>query len=110
MKTEKIPCPCGGFLEWKKERVIQDNIDCGILDVEICVKCKTKYLPEHSMLLVEEKLKEEGLWGIERKEIKLWKTGNTVTVRFPSSFVQHRNLPEKGHIYQEGKHKFVIEI
>src|SRR3989344_6356196 len=110
MKTEKIPCPCGGILQLKKEKVVQDGVDCGVLDVEMCNKCETRYLPEESMLVVEDKLKKEGLWGVERKEIKLWKTGNTVTVRFPTSMVQNADLPEQGYIYREGKRKFVIEV
>ena len=110
MKTEKIPCPCGGILQLKKEKVVQDGVDCGVLDVEMCNKCETRYLPEESMLVVEDKLKKEGLWGVERKEIKLWKTGNTVTVRCPTSMVQNADLPEQGYIYREGKRKFVIEV
>ena len=51
-------CPCGGKLKWKKERVIRDGIDCGILDVEYCEKCGEEYLPDESMKIVEEKLKE----------------------------------------------------
>lgn len=109
---EKIPCPCGGFLELKKDKVTQEGIDCGILDIEICNKCQTIYLPEESMLIVESKLKEAGLWGIERKEIKFWKTGNAITIRLPTNLVRKLNLGEidKGYLYQEGKHKLVIEI
>lgn len=110
MRTEKIPCPCGGTLQLKKDRVIQDGIDGGILEVEVCTKCETQYLPEESMLIVEEKLKKAGLWGVERKEIKLWKTGNTFTVRFPTSIVQNADIPEKGYIYREGRSRFVIEV
>src|SRR3989344_1810189 len=112
MKPKQMPCPCGGFLELKKERVIQDKIDCGMLEVEICSKCKTTYLPEESMIIVEEKLRSAGLWGTERKEIKFWKTGNAVTVRLPTSIVKKLNLThkEKGYVYQEGKHKLIIEI
>ena len=110
MEKLNYPCPCGGFIAWKKEKVVQDGIDCGVLEVEFCPQCKTTYLPEESMLVVEEKLKKAGLWGMERKEIKLWKTGNTVTVRFPTSMVQETDLPEKGYIYREGNHKFVIEV
>ncbi len=108
----KIPCPCGGFIEWKKERVTQDGIDCGILDVEICTKCFTQYLPEESMLVVEDKLKKAGLWGVERKEIKFWKTGNSVMIRLPTRIVKKLNLTsvQKGYLHEEGNHKLVIEI
>ncbi len=112
MTTKKIPCPCGGFVEWKKEKVVQDGVDCGILDVEICTKCQTTYLPEETMLIVEEKLKDAGLWGMERKEIKFWKTGNAISIRIPTSLVKKLNLQdrEKGYVYQEGKHKLIIEV
>lgn len=111
-QIQKIPCPCGGFIEWKKEKVVQEGIDCGILDIEVCTKCGTQYLPEESMLVVEEKLKQAGLWGIERKEIKFWKTGNAVTIRFPTSTVKKLGLDKvnKGYFYPEGQHKLVIEI
>ena len=81
MEKIEYPCPCGGKVKWKKEKVIQQGIDCGILDVEICNKCKSKYLPEESMIIVENKLKENGLWGMKRKEIKFWKTGNSIVTR-----------------------------
>ena len=112
MNKEKISCPCGGFVEWKKEKVAQDSIDCGILEVEFCPKCGTTYLPEESMFIVEEKLKKAGLWGVERKEIKLWKTGTAVTIRIPTALVKKMNLGqiEKGRLYQEGKHKLVLEV
>ncbi len=107
-----IPCPCGGRLKTRKEKVVQDSIDCGILAVELCSRCGTRYLPEESILVVEEKLKKAGLWGVPRREIKLWKTGNAVTIRIPTSIVQNLHLSEidKGYLYQEGPHKLVIEV
>jgi len=112
MKKIEYPCPCGGKVEWKKERIIQQGIDCGMLDVEICNKCKSKYLPEESMIVVENKLKENGLWGMERKEIKFWKSGNSITTRFPINLVKSLDLNKikKGYIYSEGKHKLTIEF
>ena len=108
----KIPCPCGGFLESQKEKVIQDNVDCGILEVEICNKCLTRYLSEESMRIVEEKLKGAGLWGMERREVKFWKTGNAITIRLPTTLVKkmHLSQVQKGFLYQEGDHKLVIEV
>jgi len=32
----EYPCPCGGKIRWKRERVIMQGVDCGLLDVEIC--------------------------------------------------------------------------
>ncbi|MFA4886987.1 MAG: hypothetical protein WC595_02135 [Candidatus Nanoarchaeia archaeon] len=57
MKKKNFPCPCGGNVKWKRERVMQAEVDCGILDVEYCEKCGNEYLPEESMIVVERKLK-----------------------------------------------------
>ena len=110
MQKLNYPCPCGGTIKWKKQRIIQQGIDCGILDVEQCIKCHEIYLPEESMRVVEGKLKKAGLWGIERKEIKFWKTGNSITIRLPTDFVKKLNLnAKKGFVYKEGQGKIIIE-
>lgn len=112
MEKIEYPCPCGGKVKWLKEKVVQEGINCGILDVEYCEKCGEKYLPEESMEIVEEKLKNAGLWGVERKEIKFWKSGNSFIVRLPIKLANKLgiNKVQKGYIYQEGKHKLTIEI
>lgn len=112
MEKINYPCPCGGFVKWKKEKVVQDGIDCGTLDVETCEKCGEVYLPEESMRVVEGKLKEAGLWGTERKEVKFWKSGNSVTVRLPTEITRQLGLGsvKKGMIYQEGRNKLAIEF
>lgn len=112
MEKIEYPCPCGGKVKWTKERIVQEGIDCGILDIEICNKCKSKYLPEESMFIVENKLKENNLWGVKRKEIKFWKTGNSITTRFPIELVRTLRLDKikKGYVYQEGKNKLAIEF
>ena len=63
MEKLNYPCPCGGKVKWTKEKVTQDGVDCGILDIEICNKCGSKYFPEESMEIIENKLKDKGLWG-----------------------------------------------
>lgn len=112
MDKINFPCPCGGFVKWKKEAVVQDGIDCGVLDVEVCDKCGEVYLPEESMSVVEQRLKEAGLWGIERKEVKFWKSGSSVTVRLPTEMAKKLGLEsiKKGLIYQEGRNKLAIEF
>src|SRR3972149_9607051 len=112
--TEQIvyPCPCGGKVKWKRERVIREGIDCGTLDVEYCEKCGEQYLPDESMLVVEKKLKEAGLWGVERKEIKFWKSGKSIVIRLPAKLAQKTGLThtKKGYIHQEGERKLTIEF
>ncbi len=111
--AEKIrfPCPCGGKIKWLKQKVVQDGIDCGVLDVEVCDKCKTEYLPDWSMKIVEEKLKKAGLWGVKRKEVRFWKSGNSVIIRLPTELTHELGLNniKKGYIYQEGENKFIVE-
>ncbi|MDP7323784.1 MAG: hypothetical protein QF632_03425 [Candidatus Woesearchaeota archaeon] len=111
MQRLAYPCPCGGKVKWKKDKVIRDGIDCGVLDIEYCDKCGEEYFPDESMEIVEQKLKEAGLWGIERKEIKFWKSGNSITTRFPQDFVKMTDLDKvkKGFVYREGKNKITIE-
>ena len=112
--TEHVayPCPCGGKVKWKKERVVQEGIDCGILDVEYCEKCKEQYLPEESMLVVEQKLKDAGLWGVQRREVKFWKSGKSVVIRLPAKLVEQMGIAnaKKGYLHQEGTHKISIEF
>ena len=107
----RFPCPCGGKIRWAKEKVVQSGVDCGILDVESCDKCGTMYLTGESMQIVEQKLKENGLWGTKRREVKFWKSGNSITVRFPTEMTQELGLDriKKGFAYQDGEHKLTIE-
>ena len=111
MEKIKYPCPCGGKVKWKKDKVIIESIDCGILDIEYCQKCGEEYFPEETMKIVETRLKEKGLWGIQRKEATLWKSGNSVLLRIPKEMAENLNLrpDEKVIIYQEGKRKLIIE-
>lgn len=112
MEKIKYPCPCGGKIEWKKDKVIVQGIDCGILDMEFCLKCGEQYLPEESMTLVEKKLKEEGLWGVKRREVNLWKSGSSVLLRIPKDIAEILSLKpnEKVIIYPEGKKKLIINL
>lgn len=112
MKKIEYPCPCGGKVKWKKDKVIIEGIDCGILDVEYCLKCGEEYLPEHTMEIVETKLKMEGLWGIQRKEVNLWKSGSSVLLRIPKDIADKLNLKpdEKVTVYAEGKNKLIVDL
>lgn len=61
IKKINFPCPCSGKIRWSKEKVKMNGINCGILDVEICNKCGTQYLPDWSMKIVENKLKQANI-------------------------------------------------
>lgn len=111
---EKIayPCPCGGKIAWKRDNVVVDGVACGILDVEYCSQCGEEYFPEETMGIVEKKLKEHGLWGIQRKEATLWKSGSSVILRIPKEITNQLDLKpdEKVSMYVEGKKKLIIDI
>ena len=112
MKKLSYPCPCGGNIKWKKDEVVMEGVNCGILDIEYCKKCGEEYLPDESFRVVEEKLKEKGLWGMKREKVSFWKSGNSVTLRIPTKIAKSLNLKpkEEGYIYREGDKKFVVEI
>lgn len=112
MKKLSYPCPCGGKVEWKNDKVVVEGIDCGVLDIEYCPKCGEEYLPEESMKVVEEKLKKAGLWGVKRREVNLWKSGNSVLIRIPKDIANNLNLKpdEKVILHTEGNKKIIIEI
>ena len=112
MKKTEYPCPCGGKVKWLRDKVIIDGVDCGILEIERCEKCGEDYLPDESLVIVEQKLKEKGLWGVKRKEVKFWKSGNSVTIRVPTKLTNELGLKKikQGYIYPEGDHKIGIEF
>ncbi len=112
VEKTRYPCPCGGKIEWKTNKIVVQEVDCEILDVEYCGKCGEEYLPEESMKIVEKKLKAAGLWGTNRKEATLWKSGSSVLLRIPKDIADTLNLKadERVTIYPEGKKRLVIDI
>ena len=112
MEKLPYPCPCGSIIEWKKEKVEIEGVECGILDVEYCSTCGEEYFPEETMEIVERKLKQKGLWGVQRKEATLWKSGGSVLLRIPKDIADRMHLKpdEKVTIYSEGKKKLIIDL
>ena len=112
MEKINYPCPCGGTIQWKKDRVLVEKIDCGILDVEQCPKCNEQYFPEETMKIVEQKLREHGLWGIKRKDVTFWQSGSSVLLRIPKDIAEQLSLKpnEKATMYAEGNKKIVVEV
>ena len=116
MKTEKdkleFPCPCGGKVKWVEKEVRIEGINCGTLDIEFCETCGSEYLPEESMRIVQQKLKEKGLWGVEHRAVSFWKSGNSVVLRVPKKIadVLHLKPAMRAFIHPEGKNKLVVEV
>ena len=112
MKKIAYPCPCGGKIKWKKDKVVVDGVPCGTLDIEYCQQCGEEYFPEETMETVEKKLKKQGLWGVQRKEATLWKSGGSVIVRIPKDIAEALELKpeERVSMYAEGKKKLIIDL
>lgn len=112
MEKIEYPCPCGNKVQWQKEKVVVEGVDCGVLDVEVCSKCREKYFPEETMEIIQEKLKKVGLWGVQRKEVSLWKSGNSVLLRLPKEIAKVLSLKpdQKVRMYTEGKKRLIIDI
>jgi len=112
MQKFEYPCPCGGKVKWKKDNVVVEGISCGVLDIEYCEKCGEEYFPEETMEIVEQKLKEHGLWGLQRKEVPLWRSGNSVILRIPKEIADtlHLKPHEKVTLYAEGKKKLIVDV
>jgi hypothetical protein len=110
MEKLEYPCPYGGKVQWEKEKVTVEGVDCGILDVEICASCGEQYFPEQTMEVVQDKLKKEGLWGVQKREKLI--SGNSVLLRLPKEFTKllHLKPDQKVRVYNEGKKRLVIDI
>lgn len=48
--------------------------------------------------------------GMQRKEIKFWKSGNAIVIRIPSTMSKDLQKVKMGHLYREGKRKLSIEF
>lgn len=112
MHKMNYPCPCGGRVKWKRDKVVVEGIDCGVLDVEACNKCGEEYLPDEALEVVEAKLKDAGLWGVKRKKVNFWKSGSSVVLRIPKEIADDLKIVSNRHadIYAEGKNRIVVEL
>ena len=92
--------------------VVIEGMNLGVLDIEYCPRCGEEYFPEETMEVVERKLKEHGLWGVQRKEATLWKSGGSVILRIPKDIAEQLNLKpdEKVSLYVEGKKKLIVDV
>jgi hypothetical protein len=81
MKKEKVlpyPCRCGGKLVKAPMHVEYFGIDFGIREGHVCTKCGDEYLTDAVWQEIEDKAKELGIFGIEKKSrygnpgIPLW--------------------------------------
>lgn len=76
------PCHCGGPLVEMPFPVQLLGIDLGIRKGHVCTRCGDEFLTEETWQEIEDKAKEAGLFGLERK-VRIRKSGNSLVVTIP---------------------------
>ncbi|UCF08518.1 MAG: AbrB/MazE/SpoVT family DNA-binding domain-containing protein [Thermoplasmata archaeon] len=107
----KCPMCEKGVLKKKKIEEKMFGISLGKFTAEVCDKCGESFLDENAMRKIEEKAKELGIWGLA-KDIKIVKSGNSLSVRIPAKIARFLELYEGKDVllYPEGKKKIIVEV
>ena len=107
----KCPICENGTLRKGKVEEEMFGVALGRYDAEICDKCGESFLDQDAMHEIEAKAKELGLWGLA-KNMKVIKSGNSLSVRIPAKIANFLNLEEGENVllYPEGKKKIVVEV
>jgi len=87
------------------------GINFGIKKIEMCTKCESKYISDDIYKEVEEKAKELGLFGLERK-VKVTKSGNSLVIRIPPDIAKFAGLKYQDilSILPIAKGKFEVKV
>lgn len=109
-KTSKVlpyPCRCGGKLV--KAPIHIEYF--GIREGHVCTKCGDEYLTDETWQEIEDKAKEMGLFGLERK-VKIRKSGNSLVVTIPPEIAKYTGIKKETlvSLIPTGKGKIEIEI
>jgi rRNA maturation protein Nop10 len=106
-------CPVCGEGNLKTGKIDEEmfGVYLGKYDAEICDKCDESFVSEESMIEIEKKAKELGIWGLAKK-VKVTKSGNSIVVRIPAEFAKFFGLKEGKEmlLYPQGKKKMTFEI
>ena len=106
-----MQCPAceKGRLVRKKVEYSYQDWHFGRYDADVCCRCGEMFFTERASRAIEQKAKEIGVWGIERKT-KIARSGNSLIVRVPkrlAAFLQI-NEGDDAVIRPDGKKKFTI--
>lgn len=100
----------------EKGKLVRKKIDYsysdwyfGKYDADVCNKCGESFFTEKSSDAIEEKAKELGVWGMEKKT-KISKSGNSLIVRVPKQIADLLKIQEgdEAIIRPDGKKKIVV--
>ena len=67
------------------------GIDFGLKKIEVCTKCGEEYISDEIMEEIEKKVRELGIFGLERK-VKVTKSGNSLVIRIPPDIAKFVGL------------------
>jgi len=107
----KCPMCDKGILKKGKVEEEMFGISLGKYDAEICDECGESFLSQDAVQKMEAKAKELGIWGLA-KNMKVVKSGNSLSVRIPAKIAHFLNLKEGENVllYPEGEKKIVVEV
>ena len=102
----------------EKGELVRSNINYtyqdwnfGDFEADVCNLCKEAFFTEESMITIEKKAKEIGVWGIERKT-KIARSGNSLIVRVPKKIAKFLQLNEGDEVIirPDGKKRFSVLV
>ena len=100
---------CSGTLIKKKVPYAFLGEHIGEFSAEVCNKCGETIFSEETSKLIDQKVKEKGLWGLECKA-KVGRVGDSLNIVINKRLAEYLEL-KKGDevfIYPENKSKLVI--
>lgn len=105
----KCPICEKGTLKKTKIREIMFGIDLGEFPAQKCSNCGETFTSEETTILIEDRAKEKGIWGLEKKT-KIARSGNSLAVRIPKPLAEFLELQEgkEAYIYPEND-RLIIE-
>jgi len=105
------PCPvCDrGKLRLRTIAHVEDDIDYGRFEAEVCDQCDERFFTEESARRIEAREQELGIWGLERRATVSY-SGNSLIVRIPKDLERYLALKRGSEILVRPKGRKRIEI
>lgn len=112
-KARKLPypCRCGGPLVEAPIHVEHLGIDFGVRTGHVCTRCGDEFLTDEVWQEVEDRAKEAGLFGLEKK-VEVRKSGNSLVVTLPPKIAKYLGI-RRGttvSLAPSGKGRLEIEV
>lgn len=102
---------CGEKTVEKTVEHAEYGISLGHFKANVCEKCGETYFDEKTVVKIQEKSKEMGLFGLAKK-VKVAELGNSIAIRIPKDIATFLNI-KKGQqvlLAPQTKHDLHIEV